>query len=188
MLVVRIRKWRKLSSTLESRNVSEKRTLSSIGHPCCSLTVRCKPSRYSLSLDRRSWHSWILHHLHKMAFSGRPYVNVGSKICRGAYSQCRGMHGKYSGRSYPSFTLPRHLRKRLRSGYEFRHGIRLAPPEQVTIRARRPWFLMPRSEKPFSGIMSARHTLFDLPPERQYSDNHSSVRIRANDGTWRHFS
>jgi hypothetical protein len=66
------------------------------------------------------------------------------------------------------------------------HGICLAAPEKVTIRARRLGFSCRDPKKPSRGIMSVRHTLFDLPPERQYSGNHSSLRTMAFGDTSQH--
>jgi hypothetical protein len=110
-----------------------------------------------------------------MAFSGRPYVNVGSKIGmqRCIFLSVVVCTENTSRRSYPSFTLPRHLRNAYTlvissvmvfvSGASYNKG-KAALVSYAAIR------------KSLSGIMSARRA---LPPERQCSGNHSSVRIRA---------
>jgi len=79
---------------------------------------------------------------------------------------------------HPSFILPRHLRNAYALDESLSWYLSGSAGESYN-KGKAAWIFMPRSEKAFPGIMSARHTLFDLPPERQYSGNHSSLSIQG---------
>jgi hypothetical protein len=99
-----------------------------------------------------------------MAFSGRAYVNVGSKILRDAYLSVVVCTQNTLGRSHPSLSC-HVIYATLTLCVESLSWYSSGTAGESYNKGKAVWIFMPRSEKAFSGIISARHTLFDLPPE-----------------------